>query len=116
MKSIPEAGAKVRSLKEESARRRKPAQPRYLLRLYVAGVTRVSRDAIERVRAICEQHLGGSYDLEVIDIYQLPALAKGEQIVATPTLIRVLPQPLRRFIGNMSRENLVFGLDIREAT
>ncbi len=96
------------ALKRSSRR----APERYLLRLYVTGVSRASAHAVERVRAICEEHLQGSYELEVVDIYQLPALAKGEQIVATPTLIRVLPAPLRRYIGNMS--NAVFGLDLRE--
>lgn len=87
---------------------------RYVLKLYVTGVTRASAHAIERVRAICEEHLHDRYELEVIDIYQLPALAKGEQIVATPTLIRVLPKPLRRYIGDLSDEKIVFGLDLRE--
>lgn len=88
---------------------------RYLLRLYVTGTSPASARAIERVRAICEEHLRGRYDLEVIDIYQLPALAKDEQIVATPTLIKVLPAPLRRFIGDLSRvEKVVFGMDLRE--
>jgi circadian clock protein KaiB len=93
---------------------REPERQRYVLRLYVTGVTRASAQAVERVRTICEEHLHGRYELEVIDIYQLPALAKGEQIVATPTLIRVLPAPLRRFIGNLSSERIVFGLDLRE--
>jgi circadian clock protein KaiB len=71
--------------------------------------------AIARVREICEEHLAGRYDLEVIDIYQLPALAKDEQIVATPTLVKVLPEPLRRFIGDLSRaDRLIFGMDLRE--
>jgi circadian clock protein KaiB len=90
-------------------------QRQYVLRLYITGATRASRHAVERVREICEEHLQGRYDLEVIDIYQLPALAKGEQIVATPTLIRVLPAPLRRFIGNLANaEKVIFGLDLRE--
>jgi circadian clock protein KaiB len=88
--------------------------PRYVLKLYVTGLTPNSARAIDRVRAICEEHLRDRYELEVIDIYQLPALAKGEQIVATPTLIRVLPKPLRRYIGDLSAEKLVFGLDLRE--
>lgn len=92
----------------------KRSRPRYKLRLYVAGMKRTSAQAIGRVREICEEHLHGAYELEVIDIYQLPALAKGEQIVATPTLIRVLPAPLRRYIGNLSKERIVFGLDLRE--
>lgn len=87
---------------------------RYVLRLYVTGASRTSRSAIERVRDICERKLEGRYELEVIDIYQLPVLAKDEQIVATPTLIRVLPAPLRRFIGDLSKVENVFGLDLRE--
>jgi circadian clock protein KaiB len=87
-----------------------------VLRLYVTGTTPASQRAIARVRAICEQHLLGRYELEVIDIYQLPALAKDEQIIATPTLIKVLPEPLRRFIGDMSKaERVLFGLDVRRA-
>jgi circadian clock protein KaiB len=88
---------------------------RYVLKLYVTGLTRASGQAIERVRAVCEEHLHGRYELEVIDIYQRPALAKGEQIVATPTLIKVLPSPLRRYIGNLANvEKILFGLDLRE--
>jgi circadian clock protein KaiB len=88
---------------------------RYVLRLYVTGTTPASSRAIERVRSICEEHLHGRYELEVIDIYQKPALAKDEQIVAAPTLIKVLPAPLRRFIGDLSRvEKVLFGLDLRE--
>lgn len=92
----------------------RPDPERYVLRLYVTGVSRASADAVERVRMLCEKRLQGLYELEVIDIYQLPALAEGEQIVATPTLIRILPAPLRRYIGNLSDEKLVFGLDLRE--
>lgn len=89
---------------------------RYLLRLYVTGTTPASQRAIERVRAVCEEHLQGRYQLEVIDIYQLPALAKDQQIIATPTLIKVLPAPLRRFIGDLSKvERILFGLDVRKA-
>jgi circadian clock protein KaiB len=88
---------------------------RYLLRLYVTGTTPASARAIERVQGICEAHLRGRYDLEVVDIYQLPALAKDEQIVATPTLIKVLPPPLRRFIGDLSSvDQVFFGMDLRE--
>lgn len=94
---------------------REQDQQRYVLKLYVTGVTRVSAQAIERVRAVCEEHLHGRYELEVIDIYQLPSLAKNDQIVATPTLIKVLPAPLRRFIGNLANvERILFGLDLRE--
>ncbi len=106
-KSTERAGGKA------VVRAGKPAH-RYLLRLYITGVTRQSRNAVERVRAICEEQLAGDYKLEVIDIHQLPSLAKGAQIVATPTLIRVLPAPLRRYIGNMSKQNILFGLELRE--
>jgi circadian clock protein KaiB len=100
----------IRQLEEASSDR---AQ-RYVLRLYVTGATSASTRAIEKVRAICEQHLQGRYDLEVIDIYQMPALAKDHQIVATPTLIKVLPEPLRRFIGDLSTvDRVLFGLDLR---
>lgn len=93
--------------------RRQRGHPSYVLRLYVAGMTPTSARAVERVHAICDEHLAGRYDLEVIDIYQLPSLARGHQIVATPTLIRTLPAPLRRYIGDLSDDNLVFGLDLR---
>ena len=88
----------------------------YVLRLYVTGMTPRSTRAVENVRAICEQHLQGRYDLEVIDIYQQPALAKGEQIIAAPTLIKKLPLPLRRVIGDLSStEKVLLGLDLRPA-
>lgn len=91
-----------------------PAHAKYLLRLYVAGNTANSSRAIANVRRICEQHLVGRYELEVIDLYQQPVLSKGEQIVAVPTLIKKLPAPLRRFIGDMSNtERILIGLDLR---
>jgi circadian clock protein KaiB len=94
---------------------REQAKGPYLLRLYVIGMTASSSRAIERAREICDKRLQGRYQLEVIDLYQLPALAKDHQIVATPTLIKVLPAPLRRYIGDLSRgEKVLFGLDIRE--
>jgi circadian clock protein KaiB len=87
---------------------------RYVLRLYVTGMTPRSIEAISSIREICEEHLHGRYDLEVIDIYQHPRLAKDEQIVAVPTLVKMLPAPLRRLIGNLSdRERVLFGLDLR---
>ena len=104
----------VTSLRAKLAKKwREPEEQGFVLRLYVTGATSRSSQAIERVRAICEEKLKGRYRLEVIDIYQLPALAKGDQIVATPTLIRVLPAPLRRYIGDLSKDNAVFGLDLR---
>ena len=87
---------------------------RYTLRLYVAGVTPRSANAIKNIKKICEEHLHGRYDLQVIDVYQHPTLAEGEQIIAAPTLIKKLPLPLRRFIGDMSdTEKILVGLDLR---
>ncbi|MGD0129499.1 MAG: circadian clock KaiB family protein [Terriglobia bacterium] len=89
---------------------------RYTLRLYVAGVTPRSANAIKNIKKICEEHLHGRYDLQVIDVYQHPTLAEGEQIIAAPTLIKKLPLPLRRFIGDMSdTEKILVGLDLRPA-
>jgi len=88
----------------------------YVLRLYVAGVTPRSAEAIRRVTAFCEEHLSERYELEIVDIYQKPALVRGEQIIAVPTLIKRLPLPLRRVIGDMqSEEKMFFGLDLKPA-
>ena len=87
---------------------------KYLLRLYVTGTTGKSVRAIQNVRRICEDHLKGLYDLEVVDIYKNLPLARGDQIIAAPTLIKRLPAPLRRLIGDMSDEQRVLvGLDLR---
>jgi len=87
---------------------------KYVLRLYVTGTTPRSVRAITNIRKICDEHLKGDYDLEVIDIYQQPVLAKGEQIIAAPTMLKKLPLPLRRFIGDMSNtEQILLGLDLR---
>ena len=86
---------------------------RYVLRLYVTGQTPRSLRAIENIKRICEQHLAGRYDLEVIDIYQRPSLAAGERIIAAPTLVKTLPAPIRRFVGDLSdTEKVLFGLDL----
>lgn len=99
----------------DAAIREQPAE-RYVLRLYVAGMTPRSTRAVENVRAICEERLHGRYDLEVIDIYQQPTLAEGEQIIAAPTLIKKLPLPLRRVIGDLSSiERVLVGLDLKRA-
>ena len=99
-------------------RRKRSARPqkkgKYLLRLYVTGTTGRSVRAIQNVRRICEEHLKGMYDLEVIDIYKNLPLARGDQIIAAPTLIKRLPAPLRRLIGDMSDvQRVLLGLDIR---
>ncbi|MBS1197916.1 MAG: thiol-disulfide isomerase [Proteobacteria bacterium] len=86
----------------------------YVLRLYVAGMTPQSVRAIANVKTLCEDYLHGQYELEVVDLYQQPQLAQGEQIIAAPTLIKKLPLPLRRIIGDMSKtERVLVGLDLR---
>jgi circadian clock protein KaiB len=87
---------------------------RYELRLYIAGTTPASGKAVENLRAICEEHLKGRYELTVIDVFQQPALAKNEQIIAVPTLIKELPAPIRRIVGDLSNEHRVLvGLDLK---
>ncbi len=87
---------------------------KYILRLYITGMTPNSKRAVENVKRICEEHLAGRYELEVIDIYQQPSLAVGEQIIAAPTLIKKLPTPLKKLIGDMSNtEKVLLGLDLR---
>jgi circadian clock protein KaiB len=91
---------------------RKAESNRYVLRLYVAGQTPKSVHAIANIKKICEENLKGRYVLDVIDLYQQPQLAQGEQIIAVPTLIKKLPPPLRRIIGDMSHtERVLVGLD-----
>ena len=97
---------------EKAAARRD--REKYVLRLYVTGLTPKSTLAIANVRRICEEYLAGRYELEVIDIYQQPRLAKGEQIIAAPTLIKTLPLPLRRLIGDISdTERFLVGINLK---
>jgi len=85
----------------------------YVLALYITGVTPRSQRAITNIKDLCEEHLHGRYSLKVIDIYQQPTLAKGEQILAAPTLIKRLPLPLRRLIGDMSnKQRVLLGLNL----
>jgi len=102
------------------ARETKPREAEsslYILRLYVAGQTPKSVDAITNIKKICEENLKGRYELDVIDLYQQPQLAQGDQIIAVPTLIKKLPAPLRRIIGDMSNtERVLVGLDIKKKT
>jgi circadian clock protein KaiB len=108
--------AKPDRKKAQSARAtRSRAQTHYVLRLYVAGLTPRSTASIQSVKQICEDCLKGRYDLEVIDIYREPMLAKGEQIFAVPTLIKKLPLPLRRLIGDMTdSKKILIGLGLRK--
>jgi circadian clock protein KaiB len=94
-----------------------PLEDRYVLRLYVSGMTPRSARAVKNLQAICDEYLEGRYDLEVVDIYQQPVLTKGEQIIAAPTLIKKLPLPMRRIIGDMSNtERVLLGLDLIRAS
>jgi len=89
------------------------ATGKHILRLYVAGATERSRRAIRRARQLCETELNGHYELEVIDVYQQPILARDGQIIATPTLVRDFPQPVRRFIGSLENTASLFvGLNL----
>jgi len=90
------------------------SKDKYILRLYVTGTTNRSVLAITNLKKICEEYLEGRYELEVIDLYQMPSLAKDEQIIAAPTLIKKLPLPFRRIIGDMSiKEKVLLGLDLK---
>lgn len=98
---------------EESIRN--SGDEKYVLRLYITGMTPNSKRAVENVKKICEEYLKGRYELEIVDIYQQPSLAEGEQIIAAPTLIKKLPHPLRKLIGDMSNtDKVLLGLDLRE--
>lgn len=110
------AAAKPRAQPKAAKRAPKSAKPApgMLLRLYIAGTSVRSTRAIQNARKICDEHFKDRYQLEVIDILQQPALAKDHQILAVPTLIRALPMPLRRFIGDLSQQEVVlFGLDLK---
>src|SRR5215470_12459255 len=85
----------------------------YVLRLFVAGMTPRSTRAVANIRAICEAHFPGAYDLEVVNLYERPGMAAGEQIIAAPTCVKALPPPARRVIGDMSNSARVLeGLDM----
>jgi circadian clock protein KaiB len=86
----------------------------WCLRLYVAGQSPRSVRALQNLRTLCENHLAGRYDIEIIDLLQNPTLARGDQIVAVPTLVRKLPEPVRKIIGDLSNtERVLVGLDLR---
>lgn len=94
-----------------------PPYGHYVLRLYVTGMTPRSTEAFATIKALCEERLQGRYELEVIDIYLHPQLAIDEQIIAVPTLVKMLPAPLRRLVGDLSNvERVLLGLDLRRKT
>jgi circadian clock protein KaiB len=103
----------------ESKKRKntKPSEEVWELRLYVAGHTPKSITAFDNLKKICEEHLKGKYHIEVVDLLKNPQLARGDQIVAVPTLVRNLPQPLKKIIGDLSNTlRVLVGLDLRPAT
>ena len=99
----------------EAVSRRQRGAAEYILRLYVTGSTPRSLKAIANLKRVCEEYLHDDYDLQVIDIYKNPDAAREEQIIAAPTLIKWLPGPLRRFVGDLSNtQKLLIGLGINE--
>ena len=107
---------KVKS-KESSGVPNGRSKKEWELRLYVAGQTSRAVTAFANLRKICEEHLAGQYAIEVIDLQKKPQLARGDQIVAVPTLVRKLPEPVRKIIGDLSNtERVLVGLDLRPRT
>ncbi|HZR30671.1 MAG TPA: circadian clock KaiB family protein [Terriglobales bacterium] len=109
---------RVRSKKSKTrkrgTRRRKPVA--WDLRLYVAGTTAKSVTAFSNLKQICETHLGGKYRIEIVDLLRNPQLAQGDQIIAVPTLVRRLPQPVKKIIGDLSNtDRVLVGLDLKPA-
>lgn len=103
-----------RSAARDEARTSDNAYQTYRLRLYVAGQTPKSIEAFANLKRLCEEYLSGRYQIEVIDLMVNPHLAAGDQIVAVPTLVRKLPEPLKRIIGNLSdREKFLVGMDLK---
>ncbi len=112
--------AKTKSVKTsteefEQAISGKNKKEKYHLKLYITGMTELSMRAVENIKRICEEHLKGRYVLDIIDIHKNPVLPKGEQIIAAPTLIKKIPLPLRRFIGDLSNtDKVLLGLDLKK--
>ncbi len=109
------AGKRAPAAKPKAASKRAKSQPaEFELRLYVAGQTPKSLTALANLRRICESNLEGRYSIEVIDLLENPQLARGDQILAIPTLVRRLPEPIKKIIGDLSQtERVIVGLDIR---
>lgn len=113
---------KATTSKKKSAHQRLEAAStstpsKWRLRLYVAGNTANSIAAFANLKEICEVHMGGRYQIEVVDLLENPTLAKGDQIVAVPTLVRRLPHPVKKIIGDLSnRERVLVGLDLKPAS
>ena len=107
---------KTKTAKQRSARAPRPTDKLWQLRLYVTGQTTKSLTAFANLKQLCESYLKGRYRIRVIDLLKQPQLAKGDQILAIPTVVRRLPNPVRIIIGNLSdTEHLLVGLDLRAA-
>ena len=124
MKSTPRRAGKKPTAKAKPATKAKPAEKKpqagdpefWHLKLYVAGQTPKSVAALTNLKKMCETHLVGRYRIEVVDLLQNPQLAAGDQILAIPTLVRQLPEPIKKIIGDLSQEHRVLvGLDLRPA-
>ena len=102
-------------MSRRSTATKKPSSDEWILRLYVAGQSARSTAALRNLEAICEEHLAGRYRIEVIDLLKQPQLARGDQIIAVPTLVRHLPPPMKKIIGDLSnQERVLVGLDLRQ--
>ncbi len=114
---MKKSGPKSKELKSTAAKTlKKKREELWELRLYVAGQTTKSLAAFENLKKLCEEHLAGKYKIEVIDLLKNPQLARGDQILAIPTLVRKLPTPIKKIIGDLSNtERVLVGLDIRQA-
>ena len=104
-------------MKARAQAKKKSASDEWILRLYIAGQSARTAAALQNLQSICEEHLAGRYRIEVIDLLKHPQLARGDQIVAVPTLVRHLPPPMKKIIGDLSNEERVLvGLDLRPRT
>jgi len=108
--------AKDGSARENNRKARPFKNPLWELRLYVAGMTPTSIRAFENLKRLCEEHMHGAYKIQVVDLLERPTLARGDQIIAVPTLVRRLPTPVKKIIGDLSNtERVLVGLDLRPA-
>jgi circadian clock protein KaiB len=113
-KRRPRKTSATKKFERAAAKMAEPQKEKYVLKLYITGMTRRSQEALRNLDKVCREYLADNYELEVIDIYQQPGLARGDQIIAVPTLIKKLPVPLRRLIGDLSREDrIILGLDLK---
>jgi circadian clock protein KaiB len=98
----------------KAKKRARRASDRWILRLYIAGQSARSTDAQQHLESLCQEHLAGRYTIEVVDLLKQPQLARGDQIIAVPTLVRRLPPPMKKIIGDLSnQERVLVGLDLR---